>query len=141
MDVHRLSPGFGPLCKPCSMCHARCSHMCYTLSHQYHAAVALSLRDQHHAASCRADQSLVRGDAHPRCLLMYCTTLCRYVVRRKQTGCTLWFCNVHVHCINYNVGDKPLVTTCNNHKIHPVCFLLTTYLQSAVQSQISSREN
>ena len=29
--------------EPCRMCHACCSHMCYALSHQYHAAVALSL--------------------------------------------------------------------------------------------------
>ena len=32
--------------------------------------------------------------------------------------CTLWFCNVHVHCINHNVGepyvrDKSLVVICN----------------------------
>ena len=30
-----------------------------------------------------------------------------------QTGCTLWFCNVHVHCINHNAGDEPLVVICN----------------------------
>ena len=41
--VHRLSQGFGPLRKPCCMCHACCSHVYYTLSHQYHAAVPLSL--------------------------------------------------------------------------------------------------
>ena len=41
--VHRLSQGFGPLRKPCRMYHACCSHMWYALSHQYHAAVALSL--------------------------------------------------------------------------------------------------
>ena len=44
--VHRLSPGFGPLRKP--MCHACCSHMCYALSHQYHAAVLLSLLQSSH---------------------------------------------------------------------------------------------
>ena len=32
-----------------------------------------------------------------------------------QTGCTLWFCNVHVHCINHNAGDKPLVVLYITH--------------------------
>ena len=55
--------------------------------------------------------------------------------QKKTDRVHLVVCNVHVHCINHNVGDKPLVVICNviqNHKVYPVYFLLTTYLQSAV---------